>query len=61
MEYPIDHMFRIEVTGGDNAYADTPEQAYAAYWQLQRDRGTQGTGARIVNLQTERVVVDSGY
>lgn len=57
MEYPIDHMFIIEVTGGDNAYADTPEQAYAAYWQLQRDRGTQGTTARITNLHTDKVVL----
>lgn len=56
MEYPIDHMFYIEVTGGDNAYADTPEQAMKAYYQLQRDRGTQGTTAHIINLYTGKVV-----
>jgi hypothetical protein len=57
MVIELDHMFRIEVTGGDNAYADTPEQALKAYWQLQRDRGTQGTTAKIINIQTGKVVI----
>ena len=52
------HMFYIEVTGGDNAYADTAEDAFSTYHQLKKDRGIKGTKAIIKNLVTGKVVLN---
>jgi hypothetical protein len=49
-------LFKIKITGGDECFATSPESAFAAYYQLKRDRGIMGTKATIKNLVTGKVV-----
>ncbi len=59
--YLEDANFEVTITGPFgrvySALAVTPEDAYAAFWQLRRDVGTQGKKiARITNVVTNEVV-----